>query len=61
MKSTKISSPFPKRGDCNAKRTEKHKNKMTQAKIKNKWPVSTTGRYMIVSELIQCLVSIVHL
>ena len=31
-KSTKISSLFPKRGNCNAKRTEKHKNKMTQGK-----------------------------
>ena len=29
-KSTKISSLFPKRGNRNAKRTEKHKNKMTQ-------------------------------
>ena len=29
-KSTKISSLFPKRGNCNAKRTEKHKNKITQ-------------------------------
>ena len=28
-KSTKISSLFPKRGNRNAKRTEKHKNKMT--------------------------------
>ena len=28
-KSTKISSLFPKRGNCNTKRTEKHKNKMT--------------------------------
>ena len=31
-KTTKISSLFPKRGNCNAKRTEKHKNKMTQGK-----------------------------
>ena len=31
-KSTKISSLFPKRGNRNAKRTEKHKNKMTQGK-----------------------------
>ena len=31
-KSTKISSLFPKRGYRNAKRTEKHKNKMTQGK-----------------------------
>ena len=30
--STKISSLFPKRGNRNAKRTEKHKNKMTQGK-----------------------------
>ena len=31
-KSTKISYLFPKRGYRNAKRTEKHKNKMTQGK-----------------------------
>ena len=31
-KSTKISSVFPKRGNRNAKRTEKHKNKITQGK-----------------------------
>ena len=31
-KSTKISSLFPKRGKCNAKITEKHKNKITQGK-----------------------------
>ena len=31
-KSTKINSLFPKRGNRNAKRTEKHKNKMTQGK-----------------------------
>ena len=31
-KSTKISSLFPKRGNRNAKMTEKHKNKMTQGK-----------------------------
>ena len=30
--STKISSLFPKRGNRNAKRTEKHENKMTQGK-----------------------------
>ena len=30
--STKISSLFPKRGNRNAKRIEKHKNKMTQGK-----------------------------
>ena len=29
-KSTKISSLFPKRGNRNAKKTEKHKNKITQ-------------------------------
>ena len=32
-KSTKISFLFPKRGNRNAKRTEKHKNKITQGKI----------------------------
>ena len=32
-KSAKISPLFPKRGNRNAKRTEKHKNKITQAKI----------------------------
>ena len=31
-KSIKISSLFPKRGNRNAKRTEKHKNKITQGK-----------------------------
>ena len=31
-KSTKIGSLFPKRGNRNAKRTEKHKNKITQGK-----------------------------
>ena len=31
-KSTKISSLFPKRGNRNAKKTEKHKNKMAQGK-----------------------------
>ena len=31
-KSTKISSLFPKRGNHNAKRTEKYKNKVTQGK-----------------------------
>ena len=38
MKSTKISSLFPKRGNRNAKRTEKHKNKMSQGKTYNKSP-----------------------
>ena len=37
-KSTKISSLFPHRGNRNAKRTEKHKNKMTQSKTQNKSP-----------------------
>ena len=32
MKSTKINSLFPKRGNRNAKKTEKHKNKITQGK-----------------------------
>ena len=32
-KNTKISSLFPKRGNRNAKRTEKHKNKITQGKM----------------------------
>ena len=35
-KSTKISSLFPKQGNCNTKRTEKHKNKMTHGKTYNK-------------------------
>ena len=35
---TKISSLFPKRGNRNAKRTEKHKNKMAQGKTYNKSP-----------------------
>ena len=37
-KSTKISSLFPKRGNRNTKRTEKHKNKMTHGKAYNKSP-----------------------
>ena len=37
-KSTKISSLFPKRGNRNTKRTEKHKNKMTHGKTYNKSP-----------------------
>ena len=37
-KSTKISSLFPKRGNRNTKRTEKHKNKMTDGKTYNKSP-----------------------
>ena len=32
MKSTKTLSLFPKRGNRNAKRTEKHKNEITQGK-----------------------------
>ena len=37
-KSTKISSLFLERGNCNTKRTEKHKNKMTHGKTYNKLP-----------------------
>ena len=37
-KSTKISSLFPKRGNRNTKRTEKHINKMTHGKTYNKSP-----------------------
>ena len=37
-KSTKISYLFPKRGNRNAKRTEKYKNKMAQVKTYNKSP-----------------------
>ena len=37
-RSTKISSLFPKRGNRNTKRTEKHKNKMTHGKTYNKSP-----------------------
>ena len=37
-KSTQISSLFPKRGNRNTKRTEKHKNKMTNGKTYNKSP-----------------------
>ena len=33
-KSTKISSLVPKRGNCNAKRTEKHKNKWHKVRHK---------------------------
>ena len=35
---TKISSLFPKRGNRNTKRTEKHKNKMTHGITYNKPP-----------------------
>ena len=35
-KNTKISSLFPMRGNRNAKRTEKHKNKTTQGKARHK-------------------------
>ena len=38
MKSTKISSLFPKRGNRYTKRTEKHKNKITHGKTYNKSP-----------------------
>ena len=37
-KSTQISSLFPNRGNCNTKRTEKHKNKITHGKTYNKSP-----------------------
>ena len=37
-KSIKISSLFPKRGNRNTKRSEKHKNKMTHGKTYNKSP-----------------------
>ena len=37
-KNTKISSLFPKRGNRNTKRTEKHKNKMTHGKTYNRSP-----------------------
>ena len=37
-KSTKISSLFPKRGNRNTKRTETHKNKITNGKTYNKSP-----------------------
>ena len=37
-KSTKISSLFPKRGNRNTKRTEKHQNKITHGKTYNKPP-----------------------
>ena len=37
-KSTKISYLFPKQGNRNTKRTEKHKNKMTHGKTYNKSP-----------------------
>ena len=37
-KSTKISFLFPKRGNRNTKRTEKHKNKITHGKTYNKSP-----------------------
>ena len=43
-KSTKISSLFPKRGNRNTKRTEKHKNKMTHGKTYNKSPRRKTHK-----------------
>ena len=43
-KSIKISSLFPKRGNRNAKRTEKHKNKMTHGKTYNKSPRRTNHK-----------------
>ena len=43
-KSTKISSLFPKRGNRNTKRTEKHKNKMTHGKTYNKSPRRTNHK-----------------
>ena len=39
MKSTKISFLFPKRDNRNAKRTEKHKNKIAKGKTQNKSPL----------------------
>ena len=41
---TKISSLLPKRGNRNAKRTEKHKNKTTQGKTQNKPPRRTNHK-----------------
>ena len=43
-KSTKISSLFPKRGNRNTKRTEKHKNKTTHGKTHNKSPRRTNHK-----------------
>ena len=43
-KSTKISSIFPKRGNRNTKRTEKHKNKKTCGKTHNKPPRRTNHK-----------------
>ena len=43
-KSTKISSLFPKRGNRNTKKTEKHKNKMTHGKTYNKSPRRTNHK-----------------
>ena len=43
-KSTKISSLFPKRGNRNTRRTEKHKNKMTHGKTCNKPNLETKFR-----------------
>ena len=43
-KSTKISSLFPKRGNRNTKRTEKHNNKMTHVKTYNKSPSRITTK-----------------
>ena len=43
-KSTKISSFFPKRGNRNTKRTEKHKNNITHGKTYNKSPCRTNHK-----------------
>ena len=43
-KSTKINSLFPKRDNRNAKKTEKHKNKMAQGKTYNKSPRRITHK-----------------
>ena len=43
-KSTMISSLFPKRGNRNTKRTEKHKNQITHGKTYNKSPRRTNHK-----------------
>ena len=66
MESTKISSFFPKRGNRNTNRTEKHKNKMTHGTTYNKSPrrinhkatksKTNTGTNALVLRLIQYII-----
>ena len=52
-KSTKISSLFPRRSNRNAKRTEKHKNKMAQGNTYNKSQTVITIKVNAIFSLIR--------